>query len=171
MSTAIIKRDVVGMDEFGELSLTAARELTDRIKAATDDLYDMLWQAHQGQAWKALGYTSWSDYCENEFQMSTRHSYRLLNFVEIRNVIRDSDPGVTPSSEKQVRPLARLDHEEQPVAWAHAVEIADGKQPTGKQVEQAVAEVVPNRDDKAEQEVLAAKRKTPKQKRINPKTL
>jgi hypothetical protein len=90
--------------------------------------------------------------------MSARHSYRLLDFVEVRNAIREGDPGVTPSSEKQVRPLAQLDREEQPAAWARAVEIADGKQPTGKQVEQAVVEHILDRDDKANREVLTGKR-------------
>jgi hypothetical protein len=129
-----VETKALNMGELEELSSTAARELTNRIKAATDDLYEMLWRAHQGKAWAALGYTSWKNYCETEFRMSARHSYRLLDFVEVRNVIREGDPRVTPSSEKQVRPLAQLDREEQPAAWTCAVEIADGKQPTGKQV-------------------------------------
>jgi hypothetical protein len=73
-----VETKVLSMDELEELSSTAARELTDRIKAATDDLYDMLWRAHQGKAWAALEYTSWKNYCETEFRMSARHSYRLL---------------------------------------------------------------------------------------------
>jgi hypothetical protein len=153
-----VETKALNMGELEELSSTAARELTNRIKAATDDLYEMLWRAHQGKAWAALGYTSWKNYCETEFRMSARHSYRLLDFVEVRNVIREGDPRVTPSSEKQVRPLAQLDREEQPAAWACAVEIADGKQPTGKQVEQAVVEHIFNRDDKAKREVLTGKR-------------
>jgi hypothetical protein len=75
--------------------------------------------------------------------MSKQHSYRLLDFVEVRNVIEASHPGVTPTSEKQVRPLVPLEPEQQPVAWERAVEIAEGEQPTAKQVEQAVYTLYP----------------------------
>ena len=125
-----------------EMTRTCARELTDRIKSAVDDVAEMLHRAHQERAWAALGYESWKAYCETEFRMSKQHSYRLLDFVEVKNMIEASHPGVTPASEKQVRPLTRLEPEQQPVVWARAVEIAEGEQPTARQVVRAVAEII-----------------------------
>jgi len=122
-----------------EMTESCARDLTNRIKHAGEDLSDMLWRAHQGKAWKALGYDSWKQYCETEFRMSKQHSYRLLDFVEIRNVI--GHQLVTPQIESQVRPLTQLEPEQQPAAWERAVEIAEGEQPTSRQVEQAVVEI------------------------------
>jgi hypothetical protein len=64
-----------------------ARDLTNRIKAAVEAVSEMLWRAHQGKGWKALGYDSWKAYCSAEFNISNRHSYRLLDFIEVRNSI------------------------------------------------------------------------------------
>jgi hypothetical protein len=139
-----------------EMTKSCARDLTDRIKAAVDDVADMLHRAHEGRAWAALGYESWKAYCETEFQMSKQHSYRLLDFVEVRNVIVASHPGVTPTSEKPVRVLTRLEPHQQPVVWARAVEIADGEQPTAKQVEQAVVEVLPPKKKRSDNRLAVA---------------
>ena len=117
-----------------EMTATCARDLTNRIKTAAEDLAELLFSAHQGKAWKALGYGSWKEYCATEFQMSKQRSYQLLHFVEIKNSLAKSQPGLTPTSEKQTRALARLEPEQQPVAWEAAVEIANGKQPTARQV-------------------------------------
>ena len=127
-----------------EMTATCARDLTDRIKVASEDMAEMLWRAHQGRAWAVLGYASWKEYCETEFQMSRRHAYRLLDFVEVKHVL--SDQLVTPETESQTRPLARVPKEKQPRAWECAVEIADGGQPTAKQVEAAALEVVSNEE-------------------------
>jgi len=123
-----------------EMTKSCARDLTDRIKTAVDDLADMLYRAHEGRAWAALGYESWKAYCKTEFQMSKQHSYRLLDFVEIRHAI--GHQLVTPQTESQVRALVPLEPEQQPVAWARAVEIAGGEQPTAKQVVRAVAKII-----------------------------
>jgi hypothetical protein len=83
-----------------EMTITCARDLTDRIKAGVNNVAELLHRVHEGRAWLALGYDSWKQYCETEFQMSKRHSYRLLDFVEIRNELAKSDPGVTPEHER-----------------------------------------------------------------------
>ena len=121
-----------------EMTRSCARDLTDRIKVAAQDLAEMLHRAHEGRAWEALGYASWKEYCTAEFQMSARHSYRLLDFAQIKSVL--SDQLVTPESESQVRPLTQLEPDQQPAAWERAVEIADGEQPTAMQVRTAVNE-------------------------------
>jgi hypothetical protein len=134
-----------GKVTFLEMTKTCARDLTDRIKSAVDDVAEMLHRAHQERAWAALEYSSWKSYCEAEFQMSKQRSFQLLDFVEIKRTIQESTTvdRVIPQSERQVRPLTQLEPEQQPVAWDRAVEIAEGLQPTSKQVEQAVTEVSP----------------------------
>lgn len=51
--------EVVPLDEHGARK---ARELTDRIRQAADDLWARLLEAHQEQAWADLGYDSWRDW-------------------------------------------------------------------------------------------------------------
>ena len=90
--------------------------------------------------------------------MSRPRVYQLMGAAELTTRLSTVvDKG--PTSERQARPLAKLEPEQQPTAWNRAVEIADGKPPTAGQVEQAVIELVINRGDKAPQEVLAVERK------------
>ena len=50
------------------------------------------------------------------------------------------DQLVTPQNESQARPLSKLDPEQQAEAWSRAVQLADGEQPTAKQVTEAAEE-------------------------------
>lgn len=52
------------------MSKPEARRLTDCIKNAIAAAWDLIAQAYNERAWTALGYTSWDDYCTNEFGSS-----------------------------------------------------------------------------------------------------
>jgi lambda repressor-like predicted transcriptional regulator len=49
------------------LTETAARELTDTIKRAVQIVDSQITRAYFGRAWSALGYETWDEYCESEF--------------------------------------------------------------------------------------------------------
>lgn len=55
-----------------------AEKLTARINRDGYRLGELLLQAHDGKAWAALGYRSWSAYIGGEFSFSRATSYRLL---------------------------------------------------------------------------------------------
>lgn len=44
-----------------------ARALTDRIKSHVEQAWELIVEAYQGRAWIALGYSTWDDYCLQEF--------------------------------------------------------------------------------------------------------
>lgn len=71
-----------------------ARDLTDRIKGTAEQLWSLLLEAHERQAWRPLGYTSWSVYIATEFDMTKRHANRL---VAQGQVIRELEEVVGPS--------------------------------------------------------------------------
>jgi hypothetical protein len=73
------------LDEGG-MTKAAAVELTDSIRASATATYILVKRAHDGKAWKALGYDTWSDYVIKEFDMTTSRSYQLLNQA---NVIKE----------------------------------------------------------------------------------
>lgn len=50
-----------------DLSPSAARSLTERIKSCMGDLIVLVVKAHAGRVWLALGYESWADYIKGEF--------------------------------------------------------------------------------------------------------
>ena len=56
-----------------------ASRLTERIKTSVEALWQLIVEAHDRQAWKALGYESWKGYVKAEFRMSESRSYRLLD--------------------------------------------------------------------------------------------
>lgn len=82
-----------------ELSLDEAKALTERIRAAADQLWQLLLEAHERKAWKALGYASWSEYVSTEFDMSRRHAYRLLDQGRVIRAIEDAGGSVTHGSQ------------------------------------------------------------------------
>lgn len=67
-----------------------ARKLTDRIKTAADQLWSLLLEAHEGGAWKALGYKNWEAYVSAEFDMSRRNSYRLIEQAKVVRAIESA---------------------------------------------------------------------------------
>lgn len=73
-----------------------ATALTQRIRTAAEGVRDMLLEAHDRQAWKALGYNSWSAYVRGEFDMGRAHSYRLLNHGRVIKAIGDATGKVSP---------------------------------------------------------------------------
>lgn len=49
------------------LDADAARAITTRIREQADQLWQLIVAAYEGRAWAALGYSSWEEYCKNEF--------------------------------------------------------------------------------------------------------
>lgn len=88
-----------------------ARELTDRIKAAVEQVWALLLEAHERRAWAALGYQTWEEYVRGEFHMSRRRSYeildqgRVIRAIEGATGVRNSAQEVTPYAAEEVKPV------------------------------------------------------------------
>ncbi|MGH3499335.1 MAG: DUF5131 family protein [Nocardioidaceae bacterium] len=123
------------MSEIARCTGEAARELTDRIKSAAEDLYALLLEAHEGQAWSALGYDSWRDYAMTEFGMGQSRAYQLLDQARIiREIEAASDStNVERPNEGQARELARIPEEDRAEIWEETNERTEGK-PTAKAI-------------------------------------
>jgi hypothetical protein len=82
-------------------------------------------------------------YCQERWGISRPRAYQLMDAAKVTanlSTIVDN----LPANEAQVRPLARLEPEEQAGAWGRAVEIAtetDGRKVVARHVEQAVEEM------------------------------
>jgi hypothetical protein len=74
-----------------------------------------------------LGFDTFEAYCKERWDMSKRHAYRLMDSFKVIDTVK-SDQLVTPQTESQARPLARLEPDQQREAWKQAVETA----PEGK---------------------------------------
>jgi DNA modification methylase len=84
---------------------------------------------------------TFDEYCRDRWGISRIHAHRL---IEASSVAENLLPvGNIPTSERQARPLASLDPDEQREAWTRAVETAPNGKPTGEHVQTVVAELFP----------------------------
>lgn len=81
-----------------------ARALTDRIREAAERVWSLLLEAHERQAWAALGYSSWRDYAVSEFGMSQSRAYQLLDQARvIREIEAAAGSTMVELNERQAR--------------------------------------------------------------------
>lgn len=73
-----------------QLDKEAALLLTSRIRAYAKQLPLLVKQAHDGRAWKPLGYATWAEYVLAEFDMSKSQAYRLVRYAESLLEITDA---------------------------------------------------------------------------------
>jgi hypothetical protein len=92
---------------------------------------------------------TFEEYCKERWHFSKTQCNRLIDAAEV--VANLTPMGVTPESERQARPLAKLSPEQQPAAWEKAREIAkeEGKPVAARHVEAAVVEVMPKEEEPA----------------------
>ena len=77
--------------------------ITDQIKEHTDAIWKLLIVAHEGRAWKPLGYSTWAEYVAGEFNLGKSRSYQLLDQAM---VIRELESAVSTKvdiSEREAR--------------------------------------------------------------------
>ncbi|WP_242059336.1 MULTISPECIES: hypothetical protein [Nostoc] len=106
-------------------------------------------------------HSTFEEYCKDRFGFERRHPYRLIeaagvvdNLIKMcpnwtQNEIED-DPAtvhsdqlqILPTSEGQVRPMTKLEPQEQQEVWLRAVELAGGKVPTGRIVKDVVQKIM-----------------------------
>lgn len=97
------------IDNETDMSETEARELTEAIRSAATATYILLAQAHEGKAYKALGYDTWAAYVKEEFDISTQRSYQLLDLSKVITTLEASAPDGTEVklTEAQARDIKR----------------------------------------------------------------
>lgn len=83
----------------------SARDLTNRIKAAADQLWRLLLEAHERRAWHVLGYRTWEDYVRVEFDMSRSRSYQLLDQGRVIKALEAVVSTTVDISEREARDL------------------------------------------------------------------
>ena len=88
---------------------------------------------------------TFEEYCRERFGHSRRQSYLLMdaavvfdNLVEICDQIDHK----LPTAEGQARPMTKLKPQQQQEVWLTAVELADGKAPTGRIVKDVVQRIM-----------------------------
>ncbi|BBD70712.1 hypothetical protein NIES4072_70790 [Nostoc commune NIES-4072] len=88
---------------------------------------------------------TFEDYCRDRFAHSRRQSYLLMDAaVVFDNLMEKCDPldHILPTNERQVRPMTKLEPEQQQEVWVKAVEQAGGKVPPARIVKNVVQQIM-----------------------------
>ena len=96
------------------LNIGEARNLTNEVKLDAVWLWRKLLRLYRGGAHTLLGYSSWAEYCAEEFDMGKSQAYRLLDSGRVMESLDESPNGERPASEAVARelvPVVRRDPE------------------------------------------------------------
>lgn len=88
---------------------------------------------------------TFEEYCRDRFAHSRRQSYLLMDAaVVFDNLMEKCDPmdHILPTNERQVRPMTKLEPEQQQEVWVKAVEQAGGKVPPARIVKNVVRQIM-----------------------------
>lgn len=69
------------------MSKVAAQALTVRIRESATNFGELLLEAQDGEAWRALGYASWGAYVDGEFDFKRSRSYQLLTQAKVNKAL------------------------------------------------------------------------------------
>lgn len=99
------------------------------------------------------GFKTFEEYCKERWGMSRIHAFRMIQAAGIAEML---PTGNKPESERQARPLTRLDPEDQPKAWSAATEKAaeENRPVTAKDVEVEVNRIINPEQEQEKQEVV-----------------
>nr|WP_306297104.1 hypothetical protein [Nostoc sp. C057] len=88
---------------------------------------------------------TFEEYCRERFGHSRRQSYLLMDAaVVFDNLMEKCDPmdHILPTNERQVRPMTKLEPQQQQEVWVKAVEQSGGKVPPARIVKNVVQQIM-----------------------------
>ena len=97
-------------------------------------------------------HSTFEEYCENKWDISKMHAYRLMDAVSVTNNLKSNQLVTLPQSESHARPLARLDPDDQVKAWHKVIETAPEGKITARVVLEAAKEIQQERREERRQE-------------------
>lgn len=86
-------------------------------------------------------YQTFEAYCKGSWDFNSSRARQLITATETMENIK-SVTIVTPATESQARPLAKLEPEQQREAWKKAVETAPEGEVTAAQIEENISDVM-----------------------------
>jgi hypothetical protein len=119
-----------------------ARECADRINANMNNVRRDVVELHNRDGWEALGYTNWTDCVNSEFKQGGNYIFKQFAAAQIEQNVTDCtivQLGTIP--EGQLRPLSKLEPDQQRQAWQKAIETAPEGKVTAAHVSKVVKEM------------------------------
>lgn len=120
-----------------------AQECVDQINANLTNVRQLVVELHDRDGWTALGHASWTECVQKEFKQAERYIFYQYKAAEIElNVSYCTIVQLGAIPEGQLRPLSKLEPQQQRDAWAKAVETAPDGKVTAAHVSKVVKEMM-----------------------------
>ncbi|NEU78088.1 hypothetical protein [Nostoc sp. UIC 10630] len=143
-ATATITVSAVEVTELTQEEQSDRLHLERKVERAFFEAGKALAQLRDRRLYRST-HKTFEEYCRDRFGHSRRQSYLLMDAaVVFDNLVEicDQFDHKLPTAEGQVRPMTKLEPQEQQEVWLKAVEIAGGKVPTGRIVKDVVQRIM-----------------------------
>lgn len=77
---------------MADMTEAEARQLTEQLQGKTQQLARLLKKAHDGKVWEAMGYTSFTDWANNELPFTHGRAFQLLNIGVLTELLHETSP-------------------------------------------------------------------------------
>lgn len=105
--TTVKNNEVTEKQPVTLMSESEARELTNSIQSTAIATCVLLQRAHDRQAYRSLGYKTWTEYIDKEFKFSRARSYQLLSQGNIINEISEASGTEVYLTEKEANQIKK----------------------------------------------------------------
>jgi hypothetical protein len=117
-----------------------AREVVDQINSNMNNVRYLVLDLYEREGWTALGYASWRECVTAEFKQGENYLYKQLAAAQMeKNICTIVQKEQIP--EGQLRPLSKLEPDQQRTAWQKAVSTAPDGKVTAAHVSKIVKEM------------------------------
>ncbi|HYW21174.1 MAG TPA: hypothetical protein VE956_18125 [Nodularia sp. (in: cyanobacteria)] len=153
---ATINVTAVEVPELTEQEISDRLHLERKVERAFFEAGKALMELRDRRLYRST-HKTFEEYCRDRFSYTYRHvNYLIAGSVIVDNIKMGTNSSqnesedemgtnssqILPTSEVQVRPLAKLEPQQQPKAWQQAVEKAEGKVPSGRIVKDVVHQIM-----------------------------
>ncbi len=155
-ATATITVSAVEVEELTEEEQSDRLHLERRVERAVFEAGKALMELRDRRLYRST-HSTFEEYCKDRFGFQRRHPYRLIEASAVFDNLMKMCPNGTqteneqmcpigtqilPTSERQVRPIAKLEPQQQWEVWQTAVEEAGGKVPSARVVVDVVQRIM-----------------------------
>jgi hypothetical protein len=153
---ATINVTAVEVPELTEQEISDRLHLERKVERAFFEAGKALMELRDRRLYRST-HKTFEEYCRDRFSYTHRHvNYLIAGCLIVDNIKMGTNSSqnesqdemgtnssqILPTSEVQVRPLAKLEPQQQPEAWQQAVEKAEGKVPSGRIVKDVVQQIM-----------------------------
>ncbi|WP_459195347.1 hypothetical protein [Nostoc sp. FACHB-892] len=153
---ATINVTAVEVPELTEQEISDRLHLERKVERAFFEAGKALMELRERRLYRST-HKTFEEYCRDRFSYTYRHvNYLIAGCLIVDNIKMGTNSSqnesqdemgtnssqILPTSEVQVRPLAKLEPQQQPGAWQQAVEKAEGKVPSGRIVKDVVQRII-----------------------------